>query len=219
MTPTTDTPVIAYCRVSTEEQGDTGAGLDAQEHAIRAACEARGWQLTEIVREVASGKTLARRPALRDLLERMDSGEGPRHLVVGSIDRLARSMLDWSTILERSQRKDWGLVLLNPSIDFSDYMGRAMANMLMTFAELEREMISDRTKKALAQRRREGVTLGRPRAMPADTIGVLTDLRAKGLSIRKIADELNERGIRGPQGGRWHPRNTYLAVKHYVEAK
>lgn len=93
MTPTTNTPVIGLVRVSTDEQEASGAGLDAQESLIRARCEQRGWNLTEIVRESASGKTLAKRPELQSILARLEDtsdAERPRALVVAKMDRLAR---------------------------------------------------------------------------------------------------------------------------------
>ena len=220
MTPARDTPVIGLSRVSTEEQEASGAGLDAQEAAIRAACEAKGWRLLGIERETASGKTLAKRPQLRAVLEQLEdksNPDRPRALVVAKLDRLARSMIDYATLLERSKKQGWTLVVLDPNIDFSTPEGEVMGNMLMTFAQYERRMIGKRTKEGLAQKRREGVVLGRPRAMPAETLAILRELRAEGLSYRRIADVLNERGVRGPQGGRWWDRTVRLALIKYGE--
>ena len=231
MTPAANTPVIGLARVSTDEQGESGAGLDAQEAAIRAYCEAKGFPLVELVRESASGKTLAKRPELRRVLEMLEDRSqpnGPRALVVAKLDRLARSMLDYEVMVDRAQRNGWSLIVLDPAIDFSTPEGQAMGQMLMIFAKFEREMISRRTKAGLAAKRRQGVRLGRPPALDQSkrpeeaarmrtALDRLRSLRSHGLSYEAIADAMNGDNIPGAQGGRWHKASVRRALKAYGE--
>ena len=232
MTPTTNTPVIGLVRVSTDEQEASGAGLDAQESLIRARCEQRGWHLTEIVRESASGKTLAKRPELQAILARLEDtsdAERPRALVVAKMDRLARSLLDYASMLERAEKNGWTLVCIEPDIDFSTPAGRMFGGQLMNFAQYEREINGERTRAALAEKRRQGVILGRPRAndprarekrpeqaerMEA-ALRLISTLRAEGLSHERIAARLNDQGIRGPQGGGWFKQSVAQACRRY----
>ena len=86
--------VIGYVRVSTEEQGLSGAGLQAQRAAIIAECERRGWELIEIAEDVGSGKNL-KRPGIRAALDTLAAGDASA-LVVAKLDRLSRSMLDFA---------------------------------------------------------------------------------------------------------------------------
>ena len=87
--------VIGYVRVSTEEQGMSGAGLQAQRAAIIAECERRGWTLVEIAEDVGrSGKDL-KRPGIRAALDMLAAGDASA-LVVAKLDRLSRSMLDFA---------------------------------------------------------------------------------------------------------------------------
>jgi DNA invertase Pin-like site-specific DNA recombinase len=220
---------LAYIRVSTDEQDASGHGQDAQASDVDAYVERKGWTLTETYQDVASGKTLAKRPGLKAALERLEdkslNGSRPQALVVAKLDRLSRSMLDFASMIERSQRNDWLLVVVEPEIDLTTPYGRAMANVIMTFAQLEREMISDRTKAAMAEMKAQGIRLGRPLARDGKdemakarieaALPVLSHLTATGASLRKIAAELNARGLVGPQGGQWHGRSVQLTLRRY----
>lgn len=230
MTPEIHTPVIGLCRVSTEEQEESGAGLDAQEASIRAYCEVKGLVLVELVRESASGKTLAKRPELQrilGLLEDRSQPNRPRALVVAKQDRLARSMLDYAVMVDRSFRNDWALIVLDPMIDLSTPEGRAMGQMLMIFAEYEREMISRRTKAGLAAKRAQGVHIGRPNALSQDkrplekarmerALRRMRELRGGlGMSYENIAAVLNDEDTPGPRGGRWTKASVLRALRMY----
>lgn len=239
MSPKENTPVIGLARVSTEEQEESGAGLDAQEASIRAYCESKGLVLTELVRESASGKTLAKRPELQRILALLESGGDhkrsgngtdvvrPRALVVAKLDRLARSMLDYEVMVDRAARNGWTLVVLDPAIDFSTPEGQAMGQMLMIFAKFEREMISRRTKAGLAAKRAQGVHIGRPNALSQDkrplerermerALKRMRDLRGGlGMSYEAIARILNDDAIPGPRGGRWTKASVLRALRLY----
>ena len=87
--------VLGYVRVSTEEQGNSGAGLAAQRDAIERECAHRGWQLSEIIEDVGYSAKNLRRPGIRSALEQLQAGEA-HALVAAKLDRLSRSMLDFT---------------------------------------------------------------------------------------------------------------------------
>ena len=152
--------MIAYLRVSTDEQAMSGLGLEAQEATLRRAFEYRGWELAELVREEGvSGSTL-NRPGLRGALEQIVAGDVDG-LVVAKLDRLTRSMRDFCEIVDWFVEADATLVMLEPDVDTSTPAGRAVAHVMVAFAEMERGMIGDRTRAALAAKRARGEPTGR----------------------------------------------------------
>jgi DNA invertase Pin-like site-specific DNA recombinase len=196
--------VVAYARVSTEEQGLSGAGLEAQRKAILSECNRRGWTLVESFEEVASGRDL-RRPGVQAALEVLSRQEADG-LVVAKLDRLSRSMLDFAGVMATAQKQSWALVALDCSIDSSTPAGEAMAHVMATFAQFERRLIGQRTREALAVKRAAGVRLGRPSAVTAELAARIRADRAEGATLREIARRLNEEGVPTPRGGsQWRP--------------
>ena len=197
--------VVGYLRVSTEEQADSGAGLAVQEAAIRAECQRRELPLLVLHTDAGiSGKSLVR-PALTAALEDLDARRGDV-LMVAKLDRLTRSVHDASGLMQRSEKSGWGLVALNAPVDTTTPAGRAMAQILSVFAELERRLIGERTKAALAVKKSQGVVLGRPRTLPDKVVRRIVRERARGRTWSAIADGLNGDGIATAQGGlRWYP--------------
>ncbi|MCZ2847462.1 recombinase family protein [Modestobacter sp. VKM Ac-2978] len=130
-------PVVAYLRVSTDEQIQSGLGLDAQRAAVEQEAARRGWQVQYQVDEGVSGK-LRNRPALDCALARLEAGEAEA-LVVAKMDRLGRSVIQASDVLETARRQKWDLVVLDLGMDLTTPHGKAMAQMLAVFAELERD--------------------------------------------------------------------------------
>jgi len=204
--------VVAYVRVSTEEQADSGLGLAAQEAAIRTACDARGVPLLAIHTDAGvSGKSLDR-PALGAALADLDAGRGTV-LMVSKLDRLSRSVHDATGLMLRAEKAGWGLVALDVAVDTTTPQGAAMAQILSVFAELERRLIGERTKAALAVKRSQGVRLGRPRTLPDEVVERIVTEREMGKTWKVIADELNEDGVPTAQGGRaWYPATARLVA-------
>lgn len=196
--------VLLYTRVSTVDQAAVGASLEAQREALVTEAERRGWRST-IMAETASGKSLSR-TKLKQALELLDSGEA-QHLMAVRLDRVSRSVRDFATLVERANRKRWGIVLLSPAIDFSDPAGKFMANVIASAAEYERDLLSQRTKEGMAQRRAEGVILGRPvSAENRVTHGLIRRLADSGLGPTAIARHLNSTGVPTLAGGKlWYP--------------
>jgi DNA invertase Pin-like site-specific DNA recombinase len=211
---------LGYCRVSTQEQGADGLSMAAQERAISVECERRGWTLARVHQDVASGKSRNGRHGLAAALDALASGKADA-LVASKLDRIARSTLDFANIMERARREGWRLVILDPALDLDTPFGRAMANIIATFAELEREMISERTRVGLEEARRRGKRMGLPdkHRIPPETVERIGELRRQGLSYRAIAGRLTEEGIPTAlakrSGGTWAAetvRQAYLAT-------
>jgi len=204
---------VGYVRVSTNEQAESGAGLTAQRSAIRSECERRGWELAHVYsdRNGASGKNL-RRPALLEALASLSRGEA-HVLVTSKLDRLSRSVLDFASLMQQAEREGWSIVVLDVNVDTSTPSGEMMANVVAAFAQYERRLISERTKRALAVKQAEGVQLGRPRSVPDAVRQRIVLMRALGMTFRAIADTFNEEGVpRGQNGARWHASTvSYLA--------
>jgi DNA invertase Pin-like site-specific DNA recombinase len=196
---------IGYVRVSTDGQVDSGAGLDAQRATITARAEREGWELEIVGDEGLSGASLEKRPELLAAVERLDRGDADV-LVVSKLDRLSRSVHDASGLIARASRRGWAVVALDLGVDTTTPTGEAMANVSATFAQLERRMIGQRTREALAVKRAQGVRLGRPSSLPRDVLARIVADRELGRSYRAIADALNAEGVPTAQGGaRWYP--------------
>lgn len=202
--------------MSTELQGESGAGLEAQRAAIVAHCTLKGWVLVGVEEDVASGASTRKRPAYNRAIERVEAGEASG-LVAAKIDRLARSTIDFLTLVERAKSKGWVLVVLDLDLDTASPIGAFVATMLGALAEFERKLIGQRTREALAVRKAAGIRLGRPSPVKQHVREAIVYMRdTEEWSWRRIADELGERDIPTAQGGRWHAsvvRRVYLDTK------
>jgi DNA invertase Pin-like site-specific DNA recombinase len=195
---------IAYLRVSTDKQRDSGAGLAAQRTAIEAEAERRGWTAELLfVQDVLSGKS-AKRPGLERARAMLAKGEAST-LIVAKMDRLSRSLLDFASIMQDAQRQGWALLALDAPADPTTPAGELMATMLAAFAQHERRLIGERTRAALAEKRAAGVVLGRPRVLPDSLRARIAGERNEGTTLQTIADRLTVEGIPTARGGeRWH---------------
>ena len=200
---------LGTARVSTSEQG---AGLLVQRSAIQAEATRREWELVATCEDAgASGKDL-KRPGLQEALALVESGAA-EILCVSKLDRLSRSVHDFSGLLQRAQRKGWSLSVLDLQLDTSTPSGALVANVMASVSEWERRVIGSRTRDALQVKKAQGVRLGRPPTMAPEAIRLIHELRAEGRSYRAIAATLNERQIPTAQGGReWHAQTVRLVA-------
>ncbi len=205
---------VAYYRVSTERQGQSGLGLEAQESAVLEYLNGGGWQLVGRFIEVESGKRNDRPELARALAACRRVGAT---LVIAKLDRLARNVAFVANLMES------GVEFV--ACDFPQ-ANRLTIHILAAVAEHEREMISQRTKAALAAAKARGVRLGNPNitaevqargavaglaarqqkaaTRAADLQPIIARIQAGGAtSLRAIAAELDARGIPAPRGGRW----------------
>lgn len=207
--------VIAYLRVSTEEQSVSGLGLEGQRSSLEAEVARRGWgEVTFISDEGKSGKTL-NRPGMNQALAALAAGRAGT-LVVAKLDRLSRSLLDFATLMEQARREGWELVVLDLNIDTSTPSGGLMANVLASFSEYERQVISQRTSVALQAKKAQGYRLGRPVTLDRQVAQRIVAMRQQGMSTPKIAAALTADGTATATGGKWWP-STVSAVLRSVE--
>src|SRR5688572_8056920 len=99
--------VVAYVRVSSEEQKNSGAGLAAQRDAIAREAARRGWDVVEVVEDAGFSAKDMRRPGIRRAMDLLESGRADT-LVVARLDRLSRSMLDFAGLMAVAQKRSWG---------------------------------------------------------------------------------------------------------------
>lgn len=214
---------IAYRRVSTNEQADSGLGLAAQRASIAAAVKNRGADLTaELVDEGVSGSVSpSRRPALAEALAMLAAGDADA-LMVAKLDRATRSVADLCWLLDLADRQGWDFIALDLGIDTSTPMGRAMAQMAGVFSELERTMIGQRTADALAALKANGRRLGRPVEQDDAIRRRIAEMRSAELSMAAIADILNTEQVPTARGGSWHAstvRRVLVSLELDAEAK
>ena len=206
---------VAYYRVSTQKQGIEGLGIDAQKAAVLSNLGGRTSIVAEYV-EVESGKRADRPELLKALAHCRATGAT---LVIGKLDRLSRSVLFLSTLMEAGvQFKACDM----PEAD------KTQLQLMTVFAEHETRVISARTKAALQAAKAKGTLLGcrtsriaahshegnafssivrgaKANRKAADILPLIADAKAKGAaSLREIADALNMGGIETPRkGGQW----------------
>jgi DNA invertase Pin-like site-specific DNA recombinase len=200
-----ETRAIGYVRVSTTAQGDSGLGLQAQEDAITRAASSRDWEIARVFEDVESGASMRNRDGLAAALECLATGDADA-LIVAKLDRLARSVMDGCSLIERAKREGWALVVCDIQLDTGSHMGAFTAHVLLAFAELERGMISERTRAAKAVARAEGRPIGgRPKGVfmiPADVRERICRERSEGQSFRSIAQGLSIDGVPTALSGR-----------------
>jgi len=203
--------VIAYCRVSTEEQAISGLGLADQRAVIEAEAVRRNWSDVDFMSDEGFSAKNLDRPAIKVALDQLERGEAST-LVVSKLDRLSRSLLDFATLMERARRKGWQIVVLDLAIDTTQPSGQLMANVMAAFAEYERQLIGARTSAALQQKKAQGIRLGRPRTLSQDVTDRIARERTSGMTLTQIADRLTEDNVPTARGGaRWYP-STVAAV-------
>jgi DNA invertase Pin-like site-specific DNA recombinase len=210
---TEGSPVVGYVRVSTVEQSENGGSLDAQEAAITAECERRGWVLLRIERDVQSGKTMNGRPGLERALRVCRSGEAAG-IVVAKLDRVSRSVIDFAKLLEEARKRGFNIVALDLGLDLSTPQGELVANVIASVAQWERRIIGQRTAEGLAAKRAQGVKLGRPRTLPESVRRRIKRMHERGMSMTAIADKLTADGVATAHGGRrWYASTVRSVLK------
>lgn len=206
---------IAYYRVSTEGQGRSGLGIEAQREAVARFAATENFDMIGSFTEIETGKgsdALERRMELAAALTAARKAKCP--IIVAKLDRLSRDVAFISGLMA----KRVPFIVANLGKDVDPFMLHIYA----ALAEKERADISARTKAALAAKRAQGVKLGNPRAAEAAVIAraaasaeadrfaeqmrpIIDGIRASGITTNKgVADALNARGIRTARGSEWH---------------
>jgi DNA invertase Pin-like site-specific DNA recombinase len=213
------TDFIAYYRVSTDKQGKSGLGLEAQKDTVKAYVRGCGGRLTDELIEVESGKRSDNRPKLTQALR--DCHLKNRTLIIAKLDRLSRNVAFIAALMES------GVEFV--AVDFPT-ANKLTIHVLAAVAEHEREAISKRTIAALAAAKARGKRLGNPALLPGSAEAaasaraartkavdakasqfrdIIADLRGEGRqSLRELAEGLNGRGFPAPRGGDWRAQTV-----------
>jgi DNA invertase Pin-like site-specific DNA recombinase len=212
---------VAYYRVSTDKQGRSGLGLEAQKEAVRRRLDGGSWALVGEFAEVESGKRV-KRPQLEAALAACKKHKAK--LVVAKLDRLSRSVSFLLRLIESGVE-----VLFADLPEVSGAMGKFILTQMAAVAELEAGLVSERTKAALAAAKARGVRLGvtgaetlapkwkaEAQTRAAELAPLVRDLQAKGYSLRGMAAELTRRKVGTPRGGRWSAQTVKMVVRRLV---
>lgn len=202
---------LLYVRVSTEEQADAGASLEAQEQTLMMEAVRRGYDFEVVREEGKSAATIEKRDKLVEALDLLDKHKADVLMAV-RMDRLSRNVGDVDALMRRSRKKGWGIILSGGQLDttpdgeFRTYLDAALA-------QRERGMIGLRTREGMAQRKAEGQHMGR--SVAADFLPtyqrVLT-MHANGDSLNAIARTLNDEDVPTAKGGKWYPSTVRAIV-------
>lgn len=201
---------VAYLRVSTDDQS---TGLDAQRAGIEAFAAARGLEIAawHVDEGVSGSVDPMARPQLSEALHALSTGPASVLLFL-RVDRVGRVAYDLLGLAKQAEREGWTLAAADGSVDLTTPHGKTMFAMQGAFAELEREMIRQRTREGLAERRAAGVRLGAPSVLPLDVVRRIVEERNGGAGWSAIARGLNEDGVLTARGKSWFPntvRQTY----------
>lgn len=216
---------IAYLRVSTQQQGNSGLGIEAQRQALARFAEAEGIEIAAEHVETESGKgadALDRRPVLAAALAEARRLRCP--VVVAKLDRLSRDVHFISGLM--AHRVPFIVAELGAEAD------PFMLHLYAALAEKERALISTRTKAALAAKKAQGAVLGnrtnlaiaqakgtetvkaRADQFAGNVLPIVEKIRASGVTtLAGIAEALNERGVRTARGGAWYA----MTVKNLID--
>jgi DNA invertase Pin-like site-specific DNA recombinase len=211
---------VAYYRVSTQRQGRSGLGIEAQRAAVARFAEAEGIAIIQEFTEIETGKgadALDRRPQMTAALALARQAKCP--VVVAKLDRLSRDVAFIAGLMV--QRMPFIVAELGADAD------PFMLHLYAALAEKERRLISERTKAALASRKTTGIKLGNPtntaeaaakgRKISVDeanrfaqtVLPIIASIRRSGItSLRGLAIALNNRGVRTARNGRWQVSNV-----------
>lgn len=208
--------VIAYVRVSSEEQARNGVGLSVQKDKIKAYTRTFDLELVDVVVDDGySGKDL-KRPGIDAVMDRVVDGEADA-LIVYRVDRLARNTRDFLNLVSKLEDHKKGFISIREQMNTSTPHGRFAMTMLAAVGQLEREMIQERCKDAAERCFREKRVFGKipygyrkdgkklvENSIEMDVLRIIDGLRSDGVSFWRIADRLNTRGIKAKQGGEWY---------------
>ncbi|MCY1703705.1 recombinase family protein [Deinococcus sp. SL84] len=207
------TPAVAYYRVSTAKQGQSGLGLEAQRAAVLSYARSQDLTLVEEFTEIETGTRKRRRPQLEEALSHTRRIGGV--LLIAKLDRLARNVAVVATLMESGVRF---VAVDMPEAD------NLTIHVMAAVAEREAQLISSRTKAALAARKARGLKLGKAENLTLEarkkgaevtrqrairdmrTVAAYAGaLRSQGLTLRAIALQLDQHGFQTRRGGPWSP--------------
>ncbi len=226
-----------YIRVSTQEQAQGGVSMKDQEEKLQAYCKLQDLEPVRVIREegISAGKPLATRPGGQELHELIKRGE-VNHIIALKLDRLFRDAADALTESKAWDKAGIALHLVDmggQALNTASAMGRFFLNTMAGFAELERNLIAERTAAAMKYKKahreaysptpygynREGDKL-QPNKDEQKAIKLIKKWRASGKTLQQIANDLTAKNISTKRGGKWYPGTIKYILENnlYQEA-
>jgi DNA invertase Pin-like site-specific DNA recombinase len=217
---------IGYVRVSTLEQAREGISLEHQRAKIKSYCVLHDIELVGIIEDAGkSGKNL-NREGICALMEQIKNRQ-INAVIVYKMDRLSRRVIDTLNLIELMKKHDIEFHAITDAIDTKTATGKFVLNIMASLAQMERDLISERTKDALSMKIakhervgsvRYGFNLGADgKTLVEDSeqqkaIKTMHDLHRNGCSYRTICAELGEQGF-APMGQKWHAKTVMSVLK------
>jgi len=217
---------VGYARVSTQEQASEGVSLEWQKDTILAYMQRNGLVLDELLVEegVSASVALKSRPEGKKIFDKIKS-KGVKYVVAAKLDRMFRDTIDCLSMIREWEQQGVKVLFVDLGIDFTTPTGRAFLTNAASFAELERNLISTRTRDGLEQVKKEGIKLGgeawgwrRTQALDEkgrfqqkvvveelEVVVKIKKLREDGYTFQGICDTLAAEGIQTKKGGKWWP--------------
>lgn len=177
--------VAIYVRVSTNDQ-NTGMQMNDLNEYVKT----RGWEVFKVYEDVGISGAKSSRPSLNQLMDDARKRKF-KAVLVWKFDRFARSLKHLVTALEEFNELGVGFVSYKENLDTASSMGRAMFGMIGVMAQLERDLIQERVASGMKAAKAKGVKLGRKVTVNDITKGRIKAMRVEGLSIHKIAEQLD----------------------------
>ena len=228
---------VGYIRVSTEEQAKEGISLNNQEAKIKAYCESQDWELVRVFSDEGSSGKDMRREGLKELLSFVED-DHVGVVVVYKTDRLTRKQRHLYQLLEDTfEKRGIGFKSVTEPFDTTTAMGKGFLGMLGVFAQLEGDLISERTKDALRRKKELSEHVGaapfgfraKNKALEANDkeLNVVRHIfslrrRYRGknrLSLRQISQRLNEAGLRTKKGKKFTHKTVSYVLSNPVYSK
>jgi site-specific DNA recombinase len=215
---------IGYIRVSTDEQVKEGVSLENQEQKIRDYCKLKDFEILEIIQDAGISAKNLRRPGVQKVLE-MAQNKMIDAVVVYRLDRMFRSTVD---ALETTRQFDkWNVSFhsIEETIDTKSAMGKFFFTLTAALAEMEREIIGERTRDVLQRKKSNGEVYGnvpfgfkrfKGKLLNHDAeqkiVKTVLGMRQEGLNYSMISRELNHMGLKTKKGNRWYAQTVKNVV-------
>jgi DNA invertase Pin-like site-specific DNA recombinase len=205
--------VVGYASVTLGGDGHSTHELQRQVHEITAACERRGLRLMRVAHDhVSPRQRLVERPGLSYALGRITDGEATG-LVVSELSQLARALPELGRVLEWLTSREVRFIAAIPRIDTSEAAGRLAVRTIIEVSRWERQRLVDGTRAGMRAARRKG-----PASVTdyPDLRERIARMRAEGMTLQAIADQLNAEEIPTIRGGaKWRPSSVQAAAGYH----
>jgi len=219
-----------YVRVSTEDQAKEGFSLDAQTKRLEAYCRHKQYEVSDIYRdEGCSGRDIDR-PEYKRMMKDHEKWDV---LVVVRLDRIHRNSVNFALMMDDLRRKNKEFCSTEDKFDTSTAMGRFAMDMMQRIAQLESELIGERVKIGMTRKAKHGtgnMGSGHPFGYvyergsliiveyEAEVVRDIYSMHSEGMSLRSIADELNNSFVSPKKSGKWTHQSVSKILQNPIYA-